>query len=361
MSGTITATGGIHTVAAAGAWRCNIPGAIAAWAVPLGCMDVETWSPRVRVGLRLRFGAVGRDDLAAGVRPQPPLTLRHRRRPVQCLECRLGGAHAGGGSRQALRRQHLLSASERPGVLGEQPRRRRAGRAGLLGHEKPVLRPQRRRPAVLRARVHGHLLPGPTSHGAPAFGSGRRDPVRVLPVRLRTDGAHSAPDDGRPAVRAPGVSPRRRSPGAGAVRGPGPGAGGRGGFVRVLRLVRGAARLVRRRLLPGRAPVLEAVGLLRRDGVCRRSRADCRVAAAGRLQHAGRRRAVPDNRGCAGVVGQLGGVSCGGRPGKPVDHGYGRRLERRPVSGTGHAALRINRCRTRGAGGLAAPVLTRLA
>ena len=80
---------------------------------------------------------------------------------------------------------------------GGQPGRRRSRRAGLVDDEKPLHDPERRDPRRVRDGVAVHVDAGAPSYRQWRRRNGRRHSVRVLPVRLRSHGAHSIDADRR--------------------------------------------------------------------------------------------------------------------------------------------------------------------
>ena len=261
-----------------------------------------------------------RDDLAARGTRRVRRPHRFGRRPVQHLERGVGGAHARGGSAGPLQRQHLLPPPRHARILRGQHRRRRAGRAVLLGERRqPVRRAQRGGVPRLRARAHGNLQPRPASDGPSRWRRGRGGLVRVLSVRALAHPAHSTADDGGHSLLAARAAPLRRHADGRPRVGARPGARGASALVRLLRHLRGPARRVRHGVLRRVARPLAPLALLGRRRPRRRAVDRDRAAlllAVHRAAAGGRLRPVP--RRLAALVRRLALVRRVGGAGAPL-------------------------------------------
>ena len=153
----------------------------------------------------------------------------------------------------------------------------------------------------------------------------------------------------------------RPEPGAGG--GAGPHAGRRGAGLRLLRRVRRARGRPRQRLLPGRAPALDARCVLRCAGLRRRSRHPRHLAVLRAVPRSPLGQpAVPRTRGGARILGELGGVPGRRRPRQRLGEDGGAEGQRRPMAGGAvpgprHADSggRRRGCRRRGPAGTRPP------
>ena len=185
--------------------------------------------------MRCRDDPDGRHDVAARLRVRSPRPHAARRRALLDLERHLGRAHAGLGSNQPLRRQHLLSASLGARLLREQHRRRHRRRPGMAADAQPLRDAQLG--AALRIldvrarRLAAGAPPDWQRRSGAVCGSG----LRLLPVLLRAYVAHPAADGRRHPAGVPDAAPPCRRPVDAARRGAGPRARAAGPGLRVLR------------------------------------------------------------------------------------------------------------------------------
>ena len=173
----------------------------------------------------------------------------------------MGRACAGGRPAECLQRQYLLPAHRHARLFRSEPRRRRAGGAGLRRHAKSARGPQRRGLSDSDPGVRVDVGARAPSDRLLDRRDRRRDRVRLRAVCRREDGARAAADGVGVPARVPGLSSARG--GAGPVAGCGarPVTGAGGTLVRVLRHLRGARRRFRRPLVrvrpPAPAPLLD--------------------------------------------------------------------------------------------------------
>jgi len=127
------------------------------------------------------------------------------------LERRLGCADAGCRSPARVRREHLLSTHRYAGLFRSQSGGRRTRGARLLGHRKPVRRPQLRRADVIPADGSGDVLPGSPPDPRPARRGGFRDLFCVLSLCVLASAPHPVAHDRRVALHDARLPSARRA------------------------------------------------------------------------------------------------------------------------------------------------------